>query len=517
LRVCLCVFEMRINLEITPQGGFHDIDIMFRKTLYFLIIIVFLLAACSPTVKPTMIFPTATSEVDLSEYIAITPFETRPVYEPGELVDYTAQTGDTLLALATRFNTTVADILYANPGIPDDATTMPPGMPMQIPIYYRALWGTSYQILPDAVFINGPDASDFSTKDFLMGNQGWLVTYDAWAFKGTHTGYEIVDYVAVNYSVSPKLLIALLEYQNGAVSDLSLEEEEEMNVLGLETTYWTGVYLQLCYAANLLNDGYYRWREGSLIEFELSDGTVTRPDPWQNAATVALQYYFSQVYDVVGFQKAIGPDGFIQTYQALFGDPWTVEPHIEGSLQQPTMQLPYENNVSWAFTGGPHTGWGSMAPWAALDFAPPSEVTGCYPATVQAAAVADGLIVRDGEGILVLDLDGDGDEHTGWVVFYLHIAEDGRIPVGTRVEAGDLLGFPSCEGGESTGTHVHLARKYNGEWITADGVIPFVLSGWRPVRGDEAYKGYLVKDDMIVIANTNPDNQSEIPVDGIGE
>ena len=486
---------------------------MYRKTLYFLIVVAFLLGACSPTMKPTMIFPTATNEAVVSEELAITPFPTRPAYDPGELVEYTAQTGDTLPALASRFNTTVEEILYANPNIPEDATTMPPGMPMQIPIYYRALWGTSYQILPDAVFVNGPDASSFDSQDFLMGNPGWLVTYDAWAFDGTRTGVDIIDYVAVSYSISPKLLLALLEYQSGAVTEPDLGEEKEINVLGLESTYWTGVYLQLCYAANLLNDGYYRWREGSLIEFELADGTLTRPDPWQNAATVALQYYFSRVYDLAEYHQAIGQDGFIQTYRALFGDPWTVEPHIEGSLQQPVMQLPYENTVSWALTGGPHTGWGSMAPWAALDFAPPSEKTGCYPVTVQTTAVADGSIVRDGEGILVLDLDGDGDERTGWVVFYLHVAESGRVPVGTYVEAGDPLGYPSCEGGESTGTHIHIARKYNGEWMIADGVIPFVLSGWEPVRGDEAYKGYLVKDEIIVIANTNPDNRSAIPVE----
>jgi hypothetical protein len=52
------------------------------------------------------------------------------------------------------------------------------------------------------------------------------------------------------------------------------------------------------------------------------------------------------------------------------------------------------------------------------------------------------------------------------------------IAEGTLVEQGDALGHPSCEGGRSTGKHVHLARKYNGEWIAADGPIPFVLSGW---------------------------------------
>ena len=33
------------------------------------------------------------------------------------------------------------------------------------------------------------------------------------------------------------------------------------------------------------------------------------------------------------------------------------------------------------------------------------------------------------------------------------------------------------EGGHVTGTHVHIARKYNGEWIPADG-LAFNLEGW---------------------------------------
>jgi len=487
---------------------------MKRKHLYALVIILLLLTACAPRMQPTMFFPTATSEVDEQLNLDVTPYPTRPAFAPGELVDYVAQTGDTLPGLAGRFNTTIEEIRAANPSIPTDATTMPPGMPMQIPIYYRALWGTPYQILPDAVFVNGPDAVDFNPQSFIFQHQGWLGTYEAWAFDSTRTGGEIVEYVADNYSISPKLLLALLEYQGGAFSESLLAEADERNILGLESAYWTGVYLQLAYAANILNDGYYRWREGSLIEFELADSSLVRPDPWQNAASVALQYFFAQTCDVAEYHRAIGPQGFIQTYLRLFGDPWDAEPHIEGSLRQPEMQLPYENTVSWALTGGPHTGWGNMAPWAALDFAPPSEKTGCFPSNLPVTAVADGLVVREGEGILVLDLDGDDDERTGWVVFYLHVAEQGRVPVGTRVETGDPLGYPSCEGGESTGTHIHIARKYNGEWIIADGVIPFVLSGWEPVRGDEPYKGYLVKEDWIVIANTNPDNRSVIPCEG---
>lgn len=473
-----------------------------------------LVTACSPTMQPTMIFPTEEESVVVEEVPDITPYPTRPAYDPGQLVDYVAQTGDSLPALATRFNTSIEEIRTANPIIPPDATTMPPGMPMSIPIYYRALWGSPYQIIPDAAFVDGPDASAFNTAQFINQQPGWLSGYHAWAFQGTRTAAEIINYVAINYSISPKFLLALLDYQAGAFSQPSISTDAEVNLLGLESAYWTGVYLQLSYAANILNDGYYRWRDGDLVEFELLDGTLVRPDPWQNAATVALQYFFSKLLTGDQYQYAIGPDGFVQTYMRLFGDPWLMEPHIPGSLKQPDLALPYINNVAWAFTGGPHTGWGNMRPWSALDFAPPSEQTGCYPASVPTTAVAGGVVVRDGEGVLVLDLDGDGDEHTGWVIFYLHIADEDRVPVGTEVKVGDYLGYPSCEGGHSTGTHIHIARKFNGEWVSATGVLPFVLSGWQPLSGDSAYSGYLVKGDLTVIANSNPDNRSTIPIDG---
>ena len=177
---------------------------MKYKWITLLALISLVLAGCSSGVKPTMIFPQATETPAPDEQVAITPFPTRPSYAPGELVDYIAQAGDTLPGLAARFNTTVTEIRAANPIIPEDATTMPPGMPMSMPIYYRALWGTPYQILPDAVFVNGPDTVPFSAAVFINQHPGWLQWYDAWAFNGTRNAAEIIDYIAINYSISPR-------------------------------------------------------------------------------------------------------------------------------------------------------------------------------------------------------------------------------------------------------------------------------------------------------------------------
>src|SRR5574339_586785 len=275
--------------------------------LSYLMLVMVLMAACAPRapggsdVIRNMITPLAPLPVPA-------PASGRPAYAPGELVDYVAQNGDTLPALAARFNTTVEEIRAANPIIPQDATTMPPGFPMKIPIYYLPLWGTAYQSIPDSAFVNGPSQIGFSTSAFVESTDGWLKNYRVYAGDKNRTGAEAVDYVATNYSISPRLLLALLEYQAGALTQP--EAPPGKYTLGLRRSFYEGAYLQLVLAANTLNHGYYLYRRGELTELELLDETLMRTDPWQNAGSVAMQYYFSRLYSGERLFTAIGPDGF---------------------------------------------------------------------------------------------------------------------------------------------------------------------------------------------------------------
>ena len=88
------------------------------------------------------------------------------------------------------------------------------------------------------------------------------------------------------------------------------------------------------------------------------------------------------------------------------------------------------------------------------------------------------------------------------MILYLHIASAGKVQLGTFLDQDGLIGHPSCEGGSATGTHVHIARKYNGEWIAADGPLAFNLSGWISHKGEKAYEGTLTRKDEIVYART---------------
>jgi len=189
----------------------------------------------------------------------------------------------------------------------------------------------------------------------------------------------------------------------------------------------------------------------------------------------------------------------------MFGDPWTRATEIANffppNFNQPEMTLPIEPNITWSLTGGPHSAWGADGPLAALDFAPRGDKSGCTVTTTWVVAMAPGLVVRSENGVVMVDMDGDGHEQTGWDTMYLHIATRGRVPVGTWVERNDHIGHASCEGGNSTGTHTHIARKYNGEWMLADGPIPFVLSGWTTIAGDKPYLGRLVKGNKVITAD----------------
>lgn len=482
-----------------------------RVIFPWLVVFILALTSCLPSdlapVQAGAILPTSTD----SPPQATATFEpTRPAYGPGELVDYIAQTGDTLPSLAVHFNTTVREIREANPIIPLDATTMPPGMPMKIPIYYQPLWGSYFQIIPDSLFVNGPAQQNFDPSSFVNEQPGWLKYYREYAADQDRSGAEIVQYVATNYSVSPRLLLALLDYELGALSQPSSPANLDGYPLREEDYNARGLYRQLAWAANTLNNGYYDWRSGNLTSLELQGGRLERPDPWQNAATISLQYYFSRYRTETDYRIATGPEGLALVYHNLFGDPWVTQPHIPGSLRQPDLRLPFLPGQSWAYTGGPHTAWGEGAPFAALDFAPPSVVGGCTDTTEVVTAVADGIVARTGTGILVLDLDGDSDERTGWVIFYLHLAGAERAPKGRKVQAGDPLGFPSCEGGKATGTHVHIARKYNGEWILADGALAFNMEGWIAKNGSQPYLGYLVRNNRSVSACDCSDQASQL-------
>lgn len=465
--------------------------------LFFSILILALAAGCgspgpsSPTLPPT---PPPTQPVETERApsaLEPTPLPTRARWQYGESLPYTVQSGDTLATIAVHFNTSTGAIQEMNPGLGEAETTpLAPGQPLAIPANYTPLMGTTYKIIPDSELVYGPGQAQFSVKSTLLEFNGFLSRYSEYSEEKTRSSWEIVDRVSRDYSVSPRLLLALIEYRSGAVTASSVADFT--HPLGHVDPLQTGLHKQLVWAAEALSRGYYGWRHGTLVEVTTADGMVERLDFWQNAGTAALHVLFAEMMPAAEFEKAVSPEGFGAVYRQLFGEPFKYEVTLyPADTRQPKLDLPFLPGRTWSYTGGPHPVWGENTPWAALDFAPPAVGIGCGYSTEWVTAMADGVIVRSQEAAVVLDLDSDGNEHTGWVIFYYHMASDALPTVGTAVKAGHPIGHGSCDGGRATGTHVHVARRFNGEWIPTEGSTPFVLSGWTAHAGAAPYFGSL--------------------------
>lgn len=422
---------------------------------------------------------------------------------------YIVQPGDTLGLIARRFGISLNQLVNANQiENPDllsvgQVLTIPPPMPVAA--------APSFKIIPDSELVNGPVSAFFDLFGFIHDQNGYLSRYQEDVEGEALSGAQTVERIGLEYSVNPRLLLAVLEYQSGWVTSAQVDEVTNAYPVRYADPNRQGLYRQLAWAANNLNRGYYLWKINAIPAWVLADGNIVTAEATVNAGTAGVQYLFSQLYSLEDWEQAVGEKGVFAVYQKLFGYPFdsALEPQIPDKLIQPPLELPFEPGIPWSFTGGPHGGWGDGSAWAALDFAPPGNALGCVPSDAWVTAVADGLIVRSKYGVAVLDLDGDGFEQTGWTILYLHLDSRERVAEGSWVRTGDRLGHPSCEGGISSGTHIHLARRYNGEWISADGALPFQMGGWVSEGSGVEYDGYLRKDGQVVEAwnGRKPENQ----------
>lgn len=436
-----------------------------------------LLAACTPAgsqVESDVLTDTP------SPTVVVTPSAT-PFVPPAGYVEYLARSGDTLDVVAIHFGVQPAQVRSDKP-IPAQGL-LDPGQKLYLPPFNGAATPAA-NLFPDSEVVFSPSASKFDMAVYVDGTDGKLKKHiDDLTQK---TGVQVLQQFALEYSVNPRLLLTLLEFNGNWLSGNPQTREQSLYSFGYVKTGKGGLYDQVNWVCRVLNNGYYGWRSGTLTELDFPDGSRLRLAPSLNAGTVAVMHYLSKIKSQGEFTDSLAR--LAQVHQDLFGDPLVraakVEPLLPAGLKQPELSLPFPTGYTWNYTCGPHASWGYEGdlPFGALDFAPPAAATGCGNSVHWATAMASGTILSrpvPTPGLVIQELDGDGDEHTGWVLFYMHIAGTGRVQPDTRVQVGDRIGHPSCEGGSSSGIHVHVHRAYNGELISAVGGLPFVLSGYQ--------------------------------------
>jgi murein DD-endopeptidase MepM/ murein hydrolase activator NlpD len=434
----------------------------------------------------------------LPTYVGV-PTRDDPHYEiggnAGSALTHIVAPGETLGIVAQQYATTIEELVSLNNL--SNADLIQVGQQLVVPGQAAPpSYGPTFKIIPDSELVYGPGARAFDVRAFLESLDSVLLQVEEDVEGQMLSGPEIIQLVAERHSVNPRLLLAVLEYKGTWVT-----RDDMAEIAGFMGNAGPGsmsLYGQLSWAANQLNLGFYGRADGGLRNVSVA-GEPVFFDPTINHGTAGVQQFLSAGANVTvdGWTRDAGPDGLYSTYEALFGSPfaYAIEPLLPADLQAQALLLPWAPGETWYYTSGPHGAWNSGSAWGALDFAPPGEQLGCVQSDAWVTAMAGGLVVRSGFGAVVVDLDGDGDEGTGWAHTYMHLETRDRVAEGTTVEAGDRLGHPSCEGGFSNGTHLHIVRSYNGRWISADGDLPFNLSGWVSQGLGSEYDGLLVRGD----------------------
>lgn len=452
------------------------------------------------TVMPT----TATASISIPTQITIpTQIPPQVIASEDYAVFYVMQYGDRFAKLAELYGSTEADLRALNEVDYNDWFYA--GSIVRIRPEAEGIPGSKFLMVSDAELINSPNAVGFDSAEFVNRQHGFLASYSE-NISGKEeglilTGVEILEKVASDYSVNPRLLIAVIDYQTEWITNSNPAEHTLQGSFGLGNSSCETFYCQLSWVADRLNWGYYSWKKAEISHLRTQDGQLIKIDSSLNSGTVGLQNYAASYHDLNHWQKAVSQEGIYQVYTNFFGNPFlqSLSSSVPIGLTQPNWSLPFEIGKEWVFTGGPHPGWGRGAAYAALDFAP-IDGYGCYASPEWVISISEGVVVRVDEGLVLVDVDGDGFEQTGWTIQYMHIANAQEAhQIGDKLNQGDKIGHPSCEGGYSTGTHVHIARLYQGEWMDAgDDVVPFVMDGWRASSENGQYDGYLIKDGIFL-------------------
>lgn len=426
-----------------------------------------------------------------------TTIESQPV-----VITYTVRRGDTLQVIANRAGKTVSELMRLN-GI-RNADRISVGQVLRLgtktvakPVITHA--GPDEFLLPDSEIVYSPAYKNFDIRAVAKNSGGYLSSYSEFAEGRLRTGPEIIQLLADEFSVGPRVLLAMLELKSGWLTKNSRDVIANPYPMGYRQPGWEGLYRQTFWAAERLNAAYYLYQRNELTTLSLFDGDRVQLAPNLNAGTVAVQNLIARSGTWETFGEQVTNGDFQSTYKWLFGAPDKLAIHdfVPQDLRQPLLRLPWQDNQTWWLTGGPHNGWAEGSAWAAVDFAPSTAMGSCRVSPDWDIAAAPGKVISAENGRVILDLDGDGFQGTGWVLLYMHVAAQDRVTAGTFLNTGDRIGHPSCEGGIATGTHLHIARMYNGEWIRADDPrAPFDLAGWSIESSGAQYDGYAVNGNQ---------------------
>ena len=295
---------------------------------------------------------------------------------------------------------------------------------------------------------------------------------------------ETILHFAGYASINPELLLALMEQQSQLVTNPTAEALQRPFA---DLSDEVGFEAQLRDVTNRLSHTFYAYKRFAQSSQQFN----------QDVASFALVDMF------IMRQKPVGPrrprkgkkiTALMSAYEVVTGKPsiqltqkQVSAPQRQALSAQPQAQVAFSMNLPWPrgyawFSGGAHSNTGSGYPYSSLDFNNGSGGWGSNTPWVQAAH--EGTVTRYSQCNIRIT------HPSGYATNYYHM-DALQFYSGDYISAGSWIGRYAnnqstalCQGGQSTGPHVHFSLLYNGQYVSLQNRY---ISGYRIDVGNYNY------------------------------
>ncbi len=304
--------------------------------------------------------------------------------------------------------------------------------------------------------VDGPQTQDFSWEEYLARTAPKLLQYK-----------DALSHWSGIASLNPKVVIALMEYESNIITKLTAANlKQPFGDVSTKDTF-AG---QLEEVLLTLSNRFY-----TIIDLQKTDLAARK----QTAATIALASMLTK-------NKPVGSkelNQFIQVYENLFPGQSKLliarddDSKVFNDLVPPNnmMQMPWREGYSWK-PNGAHSTSGSGFPLSSIDFAYNWPRWGGQTYSVTAA--------HSGYVRVYSKCNVRVNNANGWSTNYYHM-QNIEVSNGQWVNINTKLGVYAsdkstalCQGGSSTGPHLHFSLLYNGYYKSLQNVNlgPYVIN-----------------------------------------
>jgi LasA protease len=321
--------------------------------------------------------------------------------------------------------------------------------------------------ISNELFLYGQDASNFDLEYYLSNNAPILLEHQ-----------EIISHWSGYYSINPKVVIALMELSSTLISD---PDQTKLSTPFEALSNKTGFSEQLQDVLFTLSTHFYQYEQSQLL---LKQDNANRRLADQTSAMYSATAALNSLEDKLkpslksrSLSTNTLSNKLAKHFSQLFGqdmsalsDQTQQSQAMQVSASSPPMnmmQLPWRIGYSWK-SNGAHSHTGSGYPYSSID------VSYDWPdwgqATYSVTAAHNGTVN-------VLSRCQVRVTHSnGWATNYYHM-DNIEVSNGQYVDANTKLGIYAnnrntalCEGGSSTGPHLHFSLLNNGRYVSLQGV-----------------------------------------------